>query len=214
MVLRNFLKTYVPDETLRRVLYYIKCLNKFKNDGISNIQSNDLAGKCGVKSSVVRKDFSYFGILGVRGKGYDVEQLCSLFKKVLDQIGPINAVVIGAGKLGTALMYHSKENYNIEIIAAFDKSKEKIGKKFSDIPIYDINDLNKFVKSNNIKIVILAIPSEEVQSVVDMINNTGVKLILSLTLTPINAPEGIEVSYFDILSEIEFLFLKLKFKEK
>ncbi len=214
MILKDFLKSYVPDETLRRVLYYIKCLKKFKDDGVQSIQSLDIAKKCGIKSSVVRKDFSYFGILGVRGKGYKVEQLCELFKELLDKIGPINAVVIGAGKLGTALVLHSKENYNIEIVAAFDKNKEKIGEDISGIPVYSINNLNKFIKSNNIKIVILAIPSEEVQSVVDMIKDTSIKLILSLTLTPINVPEGIEVSYFDILSEIEFLFLKLKFKEK
>ena len=95
----NFIKPAIPETTLRRLLYYMRCLRTYKKDGVKTVLSDNIAKKCGVKSSVVRKDLSYFGEFGVRGKGYDVVELCHKLETMLDSLGPINTIVIGAGNL-------------------------------------------------------------------------------------------------------------------
>ncbi len=209
----NFIKPVIPETTLRRLLYYMRCLRTYRKDGVKTVLSDDIAKKCGVKSSVVRKDLSYFGEFGIRGKGYEVEELCHKLESMLDSLGPINTIVIGAGKLGTAIINHSKENFKTNIIAAFDKNPSKIGKTLNGVPIYSLDKLKKIIKENDIKIAVIAIPPCEVQPVVDKLVPAGIKSILSLALLPINVPEDVEVSFFDVLSEVEYLFLKLNFKE-
>jgi redox-sensing transcriptional repressor len=73
--------------------------------------------------------------------------------------------------------------------------------------------MEDIVKKNKVKIAVIAIPPDEVQFVVDRLVNVGVKGFLSLALVPINVPDDVDVSFFDILSEVEFLFLKLNLKE-
>ncbi len=209
----NFIKPAIPETTLRRLLYYMRCLRTYKKDGVKTVLSDNIAKKCGVKSSVVRKDLSYFGEFGVRGKGYDVDELCHKLDTMLNSLGPINTIVIGAGKLGTAIINHSKENFKTNIIAAFDKNRDKTGKNINGVPVYSLDKLEDIIKENNIKIAVIAIPPCEVQPVVDRLVSAGIKSILSLALLPINVPEGVEVSFFDVLSEVEYLFLKLNFKE-
>ena len=209
----NFIKPAIPETSLRRLLYYMRCLRTYKKDGVKTVLSDNIAKKCGVKSSVVRKDLSYFGEFGVRGKGYDVDELCHKLETMLDSLGPINTIVIGAGKLGTAIINHSKENFKTNIIAAFDKNINKTGKNINGVPVYFLDKLEDIIKENSIKIAVIAIPPCEVQPVVDRLVSVGIKSILSLALLPINVPEGVEVSFFDVLSEVEYLFLKLNFKE-
>ncbi len=211
-MMKNLFKSVIPETTLRRMVYYTRCLNNFKREGITLIQSEDIAKKCGVKSSIVRKDLSYFGEFGVRGKGYDVNSLLDTINEITKTFGNMNAILVGAGKLGSAIINHATENFNVKIIAAFDKDKRKINKRIEDTIIYPVSEIEKIVKENGVKIAIIAIPPSEVQNIVDILVEAGVKAILSLALIPLNVPDDVEVSFVDVLSEVEFLFYKLSLR--
>ncbi len=211
-MMKNSFKSVIPETTLRRMVYYTRCLNSFKNEGVKLIQSEDIAKKCGVKSSVVRKDLSYFGEFGVRGKGYDVESLLITINNITNDFGEMNAALIGVGKLGSAIIKHSTENFNVKIIAAFDKDEKKINREVGETKVYPIEEIEKIIKKYKIKIAIIAIPPSDVQEIVDVLVKAGIKAILSLALIPLNVPDDVEVSFVDVLSEVEFLFYKLSLR--
>jgi len=211
MIARAF-KFNVPEATLKRLVYYRRCLYGFEKEGVSFIQSEDISRKCGVKSSVVRKDLSYFGDFGVRGKGYNVTQLKETLETLFDKSRRIKTALVGVGKLGLAIIEHSKENFLTEITSAFDISPDKVGKNISGVPIYHTNQLEEIIKKEKIKVSIIAIPPESVQNVVDRLVKAGIKAILSLALVPINVPSDVEVSFLDVLSEVEFLYFKLNLR--
>ena len=211
-MIKNFFKSVIPETTLRRMVYYTRCLNNFKNEGVRLIQSEDIAKKCGVKSSVVRKDLSYFGEFGVRGKGYDVESLLSTINGITNTFGQMNAALIGVGKLGSAIIKHSTENFNVKIIAAFDKDRKKVNKEIGETKVFPIEEIESVIKKYKIKIAIIAIPPPDVQKIVDILVKAGIKAILSLALIPLNVPDDVEVSFVDVLSEVEFLFYKLSLR--
>ncbi len=201
-------KLNVPEATLRRLIYYRRCLDGFEKEGVNFIQSEDISRKCGVKSSVVRKDLSYFGDFGVRGKGYNVSQLKEELESLFNDSKRIRTALIGAGKLGKAIIEHSRENFLTEIVAAFDVDQSKIGSEISGVKIYSVSDLETIIKKEDIKVSIIAIPPDSVQQIVDRLVNSGIKAILSLALVPINVPEDVEVSFLDVLSEVEYLYFK------
>ncbi len=211
-MMKNSFKSVIPETTLRRMVYYTRCLYNFKNEGIELIQSEDIAKKCGVKSSIVRKDLSYFGEFGVRGKGYDVKSLLNTINGIIKTFGQMNAVLVGAGKLGSAIIKHSSENFNVEIVAAFDKDKRKVNKIIERTKIYPLSEMERIVREKKVKIAIIAIPPSDVQNVVDILVKAGIKAILSLALIPINVPDDVDVSFLDVLSEVEFLFYKLSLR--
>ena len=117
----------IPENTLRRLIYYLRCLYKFRLEGVDSILSDDIGNKCGVKGSVVRKDFSYLGEFGVRGKGYKVDFLIKELHKIINKGQKIKVVIIGAGRLGTAIANHaSKHSDFIDVIALVDNDPKKI----------------------------------------------------------------------------------------
>jgi redox-sensing transcriptional repressor len=201
-------KANIPNATLKRLVYYMQCLRRMKDNGVDCILSGDIAKKCGVKGSVVRKDLSYFGDFGVRGQGYNVAALHKELEAMFDKMANFKAVIVGAGQLGSAITLHSRKNFKAKIVAAFEQDPEKIGGTIADIPIYHIDSIEDFIKKENIVLAILATPAKGMQELTDRLVSVGIKLILSLALTPISVPDDVQVSYLDILAEVEYLFLK------
>jgi len=89
-----------------------------------------------------RKDLSFFGGFGKRGVGYNVDKLLGIIREILGLNKKIRAVLVGAGRLGTALIqYPGFAEINIDVIAVFDNAPSKIGKSLKNSRIYHINDI-------------------------------------------------------------------------
>ena len=113
-----------------RLSNYRNALKSFKKLGFIRVFSDNLADAVGVTSSQVRKDFSFFGITGNKKGGYQVEELTKKIDSLLgkDRIQPV--VLIGAGKIGEALInYKAFEPEGIRIVAAFDVDEKKVNRK-------------------------------------------------------------------------------------
>ena len=202
----------IPKSTLKRLALYHRCFLDLKQSGVIKIQSRELSVKMGIESATIRKDFSYLGELGRQGYGYKIDFVLEAFEQVLKIQHTQKCILIGAGNLGRALMNFfssSKVKGQIqhtptELVAAFDTNKSVTGLKINNIPIMHNSQMIEFIKTNNIKYVILAVPSQESQKIVDLIKDLEIEGILNLTSTIINAGE-IVVHEVDLAIELETL---------
>src|ERR1041385_3461729 len=119
--MKNMGRSDIPRKTIYRLSTYLRCLARLKQNGIRTVSSEALAKAAGVKSTQLRKDLTYFGQFGIRGLGYDVEQLSRLVTDLLGTNSLQPVILAGVGNLGLALLsYRGFEQEGFEIIAAFD----------------------------------------------------------------------------------------------
>jgi len=203
----------IPEATLKRLVYYARCVRRFRDQGVETVLSEEIGRKCGVHGTVVRKDLSRFGEFGVRGRGYDVTALDDRLEKLFDRVGNFHAVLVGMGRLGHAIAAHARSTYKTRIVAAFSKDIDHF-LTCEGIPVYPMNELRNVVEGRGVICAILAIPGTEVQSVVDALVNAGIRIVLSLALQPIQVPPGVSVGFMDVLSEMEYLFFRHHLKEE
>ncbi|MGB9824586.1 MAG: redox-sensing transcriptional repressor Rex [Candidatus Hydrothermia bacterium] len=195
----------IPELTIRRLSHYLRCMEKLKEEGEEFVQSRDLAKYCKISDSLVRRDLSYFGEFGVKGKGYSIENLSQNIKQILGLEKNRNVILAGVGKIGTALIYFPFEKFNFRIVAAFDVKPELLGKKINGIPVYHVNELESVVKTSEVSVGIIAVPEEAASYVLQKMINSGIKGILSFVLLRGPFPPDVYVRYIEIPSELEVL---------
>lgn len=203
----------IPKATAKRLPIYYRYLNMLSDAGKKRVSSNELAEAVKVDSATIRRDFSYFGALGKRGYGYDVENLLEFFKKTLNQDKLTNVALIGVGNLGHALLnFNFHKSNNVRINAAFDINEEITGTIQSGVPIYTMEDMKEQLKIQQIEIVILTVPANVAQGVTNDLIEVGVKGILNFTPLRISVPESVLVQNVDLTNELQTLiyFLDLE----
>ena len=203
----------IPKATAKRLPIYYRYLNMLSDAGKNRVSSNELAEAVKVDSATIRRDFSYFGALGKRGYGYDVENLLEFFKKTLNQDKLTNVALIGVGNLGHALLnFNFHKSNNVRINAAFDINEEITGTIQSGVPIYPMEDMKEQLKIQQIEIVILTVPANVAQGVTNDLIEVGVKGILNFTPLRISVPESVLVQNVDLTNELQTLiyFLDLE----
>ncbi|HET7616308.1 MAG TPA: redox-sensing transcriptional repressor Rex, partial [Bacillales bacterium] len=142
-------ETKIPQATAKRLPLYFRFLKNLHESGKQRVSSKELSRAVKVDSATIRRDFSYFGALGKKGYGYNVESLLNFFSKTLDQDEVTNVVLVGVGNLGTALLrYNFMKNSGTQIVMAFDADQSKVGSKIGDVPVYDIREFQERVGDN------------------------------------------------------------------
>lgn len=205
----------IPKATAKRLPIYYRYLNMLSDSGKKRVSSNELAEAVKVDSATIRRDFSYFGALGKRGYGYDVENLLEFFKKTLNQDKLTNVALIGVGNLGHALLnFNFHKSNNVRINAAFDINEEITGTIQSGVPIYPMEDMKEQLKIQQIEIVILTVPANVAQGVTNDLIEVGVKGILNFTPLRISVPESVLVQNVDLTNELQTLIYFLDLEKK
>ncbi len=187
---------------------YLRSIERLDPDEHAIISSEMLAKMVGTSSGQVRKDLSYFGLFGKQGVGYRVVLLEGELRRILKLDREIPIGLIGAGNLGAALVrYHQKNRIHqpLEIVALFDIDERKIGRKIADVEIYSIDRLAVKIRELLIKVMILAFPAVNVQQIVDICIENGVKSFLNFIQIPIKTPPGIKVQTADVTLELQSL---------
>lgn len=198
--------TKVPEGTISRLFIYLRELTALQKLNINTISSAELGDRTNFSDAQVRKDFGHFGQFGTSGAGYDVTQLKNALEKILGKDKTWNVVIIGAGHLGSALMtYPGFKNLGLEIVAALDADKRKVGKLLGNIEIQPIDQLAVIVKAKKVSIGIIAVPKEAAQEAADNLVQAGIKCILNFAPLFINVPEDVKVKSVDLSHELEEL---------
>jgi len=188
----------IPDETIRRLPIYLRELLLLSEKGQQKISSKLLAEFLGFNPAQIRKDFSYFGGFGIRGVGYEINELIKNIKKILKLNIVRKTALVGVGNLGSAILQYSGfKVYGLEIKAAFDTSPSKIGKVINGIKIESVSKLTG-LKRRKIKLAILSVPRNAAQENADILVNSGVSGILNLTPARLVMPKNIKVITLDI----------------
>jgi len=187
----------IPKTTLKRLALYHRCFLNLRAAGVIKIQSSELSTKIGIEPATIRKDFSHLGELGRQGYGYKVEFVLEAFEKFLhiQNDDKQNCILVGVGNLGRALInFFTSDRFTNEIshaptelVAAFDSNHEITGSTINNIPVFHSENLLEYIKENNIKYVILAVPSDVGQAIVDSLLDSGIEGIMNLTSSIINA---------------------------
>nr|MDH3162643.1 redox-sensing transcriptional repressor Rex [Bacillus licheniformis] len=201
----------IPQATAKRAPLYYRFLKNLHASGKQRVSSAELSDAVKVDSATIRRDFSYFGALGKKGYGYNVNYLLSFFRKTLDQDETTNVTLIGVGNLGTAFLhYNFIKNNNTKIAMAFDINEEKIGTEVGGVPVYDLNKLEEHMTDDDIPVAILTVPAQAAQSITDRLVALGIKGILNFTPARLNVPEHIRIHHIDLAVELQSLVYFLK----
>jgi redox-sensing transcriptional repressor len=201
----------IPQATAKRLPLYYRFLQNLHASGKQRVSSAELSEAVKVDSATIRRDFSYFGALGKKGYGYNVNYLLTFFRKTLDQDELTKVALIGVGNLGTAFLnYNFLKNNNTKIECAFDVDPKKMGTTIGDVPVYSLDDLEAVLLRENIPVAILTVPAPVAQTITDGLVKANVKAILNFTPARLNVPPSIRVHHIDLAVELQSLVYFLK----
>ncbi|HLR74152.1 MAG TPA: redox-sensing transcriptional repressor Rex [Virgibacillus sp.] len=199
----------IPQATAKRLPLYYRFLNNLNHQGKTRVSSKELSKAVKVDSATIRRDFSYFGALGKKGYGYNVEYLLEFFRKTLDQDELTEVALIGVGNLGTAFLnYNFLRNNNTKIMMAFDADPSKVSQEIGGVPVYHIDQLQE--KLDGIEVAILTVPVKEAERMTEKLVEAGVIGILNFTPARITVPDHVRVHHIDLAVELQALVYFLK----
>ncbi len=179
-------KATVSKATLGRLPYYLEYLKTISAEGREYISATRIAADLSLGDVQVRKDLNAISGLGRPKIGYNIGSLTESIEDALGCNNLTNAVIVGAGRLGQAILdYEGFEDYGVRIMAAFDIcTKTPNGKK----PILPMDKLSDYCKENNIKIGIITVSSSAAQSVCDTLTSLGIRAIWNFSPVRLTTP--------------------------
>jgi redox-sensing transcriptional repressor len=207
-------KATIPVQTLRRIPFYHQILSELEARGDTYVSSHYLAGFFKIDDTQVRKDVSVIGYKGKPKSGYQIRGL----KRAIGEFLGINventAILIGAGKLASALSeYAGFAEFGLRLKAIFDSDPKKIGKVMGGLTILSIDSLPRVVRSFDIGIAILTVPKEAAQKVCDLAISLGIKAVWNFAPTQLKVPPDVAVRNENLAVGVAVLSHHLKRKE-
>ncbi len=196
----------VAESTIRRLSLYLRFLEEFEGQGVETVSSEALAARGGTTSAQVRKDLSFFGSFGKRGLGYPVPELVERLREILGLNRRYQVAMIGAGKIGSALVqYRGFRQRGFDIVAIFDVDPAKIGTEWNGLTIRDIATLEEHLADGGVDMAVLVTPAEAAQPLADRLVRLGVKALLNFAPVQVAVPEDVVVKTVNLALELETL---------
>ncbi|MDD7770006.1 redox-sensing transcriptional repressor Rex [Suipraeoptans intestinalis] len=184
----------ISQAVIRRLPRYYRYLGELLENGMERISSNDLSKRMKVTASQIRQDLNNFGGFGQQGYGYNVKYLYTEIGKILGLEQDHNIIIIGAGNLGQALAnYAAFESRGFILKGIFDVNPRLEGVTIRGVPIRMMDEINSFVKNNEVEIAVLTIPKDKALEVADRLVENGVRAIWNFAHTDLNLPDHIIV---------------------
>jgi redox-sensing transcriptional repressor len=188
-----------------RLSKYKNALAKLKALGFVKVFSDNLADAAGVASSLVRKDFSIFGISGNKKGGYLVDELIEKINDILGKSDIQKVVIAGAGNVGSALMkYAGFEKEGLRVTVVFDNDPSKVSAK-SPVPILPVAAMKDYIRQNKIRIGIICVPDHAAGEIFDLMVSSGIKGVLNFAPVNLKTQEDVIVENVNLVGELESL---------
>ncbi len=188
----------IPDIIVSRLPIYLRALQRMLDNGIQSTSSQELGEKVGISAAQIRKDLSQFGEFGKQGTGYFIPFLVDKLKHILQVDRQWDVVVVGMGDIGHAIArYQGLNNRGFNVVLLFDQDPAKIGDKVGDLVIRDSKDMVSAIRTEGVKMAMLAVPATSAQQVADKLVEAGVKAILNYAPVSISLPSHVHLQYID-----------------
>lgn len=211
----NALVKRIADSTVRRLSIYLRFLEDSVARGVRTISSGELARRGGTTSAQVRKDLSFFGSFGKRGLGYPAQELSTALRDILGLGRAWRVIIIGAGKIGTALVqHHGFRQRGFEIVGVYDVDARKIGSSWDGFVVRDIRQVEDDLAAAPPDIAVLTVPGEEAQGVADRLAAAGVQAFLNFAPVQLQLPDEVTVRNVNLAMELEGLSYALTNRER
>ena len=187
-------KIKVSKATLGRLPKYLDFLKSLDDLTYENVSATFISKSLNLGEVQVRKDFASVSSSGKPKTGYLKEKLINDIESILRLDKHETAVIVGAGKLGQALLgYDGFSEYGLSILAAFDNDESKCITSFSGKQILHISKLKEFCIENNVRIGIITVPGMYAQDVCNNLVESGIKAIWSFAPKDLEVPKNVTV---------------------
>jgi redox-sensing transcriptional repressor len=197
--------------SIRRLPSYLHIIRQLQRDGEEYISGTLIAQELNLEPIQVRKDLAITGITGRPKKGYPVEALTGAIEQFLGWNVPRDAVLVGAGNLGAALLgYPEFRRHGLNIVAAFDKAPEKIGAAVHGVPVLPADTMDVRIRGFGVKTAILTVPSPFAQATADLLIRAGIRGIWNFTNVKLKVPDDVAVQKEDLSSGYAMLCVMMQ----
>lgn len=192
--------------TLNRLSLYLRCLQQLQESGERRTSSRDLAQRFQLSAAQIRKDLAQFGEFGIRGVGYEVDELAGRLRGILglDQQHPI--VIVGMGNLGSALASYLGFNKGcFQVVAGVDNDPAKVGIEVAGFVVRHTRELQQVVREHNVEIGVLTVPATAAQENYDLLAEAGVSGVLNFAPTRLRSRPDVPLKHVDLRIYLEEL---------
>ena len=197
--------------SIRRLPLYLRAACILREQGRTVVSSAHLARELGFEQIQVKKDLEITGVAGKTGVGYPVDALITAIETFLNWNNATDAVLIGAGRLGGALLgYTGFQERALRLVAAFDTDPAKIGARVAGAEVFAMERLEKLVRRLHIHLAVLTVPADAAQDAAEQCVGAGIRAIWNFTPVKLHLPEHIIVQREDLSAGLAELSVRLK----
>lgn len=194
----------IPPKTIDRLCSYRRILFRWHMRGKDTFYSHELAEEAAITAAQVRRDLMSLNKIGSPKNGYPTAGIIAELGTVLEGAQEQKAVLVGAGKLGNAILsYFAGRRPNIRIVAAFDTDPKKVGTSVAGCPCLPLNDLAETVRQHGALVGILSVPGSASQPIASSLIAAGIRAIINFTPVKLKVPEGVYVDDIDFSIALE-----------
>jgi len=205
----------ISKSTLQRLPAYLTYLKSLPPESPANISATAMAQALGLGEVQVRKDLAAVTSGGKPKVGYIITDLTRELEQFLGYNDVSEAIVVGCGKLGRALLdYRGFSQYGLELVAGFDANPALAGMTAHGKEIFPLNKLSNLCGRMHIRLGVIAVPAEQAQPVCDMLVECGVRGILNLAPVHLNTPHGVVVENENIAVALAAVAGRLETQER
>ncbi len=184
----------ISQAVIKRLPRYYRYLGELADEGVLRISSRELSEMMHVTASQIRADLNNFGGFGQTGYGYNVRNLYDEIGKILGLDKSHKLVVIGAGHLGQALCnYVNFERRGFHILGIFDNDPNLVGMKIRGVAVSPMEELESFIRGNNIDIAVLTIPKSSAVDVAKILVDCNIRAIWNFAHVDLAVPDDVIV---------------------
>lgn len=184
----------ISQAVISRLPRYFRYLGELRDEGIERVSSQELSDIMQVTASQIRQDLNNFGGFGQQGYGYNVGYLYDEIGKILGLNKEHNLIIVGAGHLGQALVnYTNFARRGFIFRGIFDSDTSIHGTLIGGIAVRPMEEMERFVKENDIDIAVLTIPKNSAVEVAEQLVSYGIKGIWNFAHVDLHVPEDIQV---------------------
>lgn len=205
--------SYAP--SVRRLPSYLLIAKQANDNGDSYISGTVIALELNLEPIQVRKDLAITGISGKPKRGYPVQPLIAAIESYLNWDKQVDAVLVGAGNLGSALMgFPGFTQHGLHFSAAFDTDPRRVGSDCHGVHVRPITEMAALVKELGITVAVLTVPFARAQEVAETLVDAGITAIWNFTNAKLKVPDDVVVQNEDLSSGYAMLSMKCRMRNE